>query len=54
MAINIELKRVDIAATPNLEDKIETLANNGANAGFDLVSTFTYQNQLVLIFQKTT
>ena len=46
------VRRIDLSATQNLEVDIENLCITLAGAGYKLSTTFTYQNQLVLIFQK--
>ena len=52
MKADIEFGRVSIAKSTNLEKDIENWVNQGHKKGFTLISTFTYKNELVLIFQK--
>lgn len=50
--MDTSLRRIDLATTQNLEAEIQNLCATLAGAGYHLTSTFTYQNQLVLVFQK--
>ncbi|MFZ2451697.1 MAG: hypothetical protein WAW36_14365 [Methylovulum miyakonense] len=47
-----KLERIDLAQAANLENAIEAVCDNMAADDYKLVSSFVYQNQLVLIFQK--
>lgn len=46
------VRRIDLAATQNLEADIQNLCTTLAGAAYKLSTTFVYQNELVLIFQK--
>ena len=47
-----QVRRVDLAATSDLEAEIQNLCTNMAAGGYRLASSFVYPTQLVLIFQK--
>lgn len=44
--------RIDLSTVAQLEQAIEDACGNQDFAGFKLVTTFVYQTDLVLIFQK--
>ena len=46
------VRRIDMAQSQNLENDIQQECENMQAAGYVLASTFTYQSQLVLIFQQ--
>jgi len=50
--MNAEVRRINLAATANLEVEIQNLCENMLAAKFKLAATFVYQTQLVLIFQR--
>jgi len=46
------VRRIDLATVQNLETEIQNLCATLAGADYTLASTFVFQTQLVLIFQK--
>lgn len=47
-----EVRRIDLAATGDLEQAIKDLSENMAVGGYRLAATFVYGSQLLLVFQK--
>lgn len=47
-----KVRRIDLAATADLEAEITSLCDVQHGAGFVLASTFVFGTQLVLIFRK--
>lgn len=50
MAIEIELRRIPLDQTPDIEGKITEKANELAD--YHIASTFVHSNQLILVFEK--
>ena len=48
-----ELERIDMSGVDDLDSAIKALCENMFTGDFKLSSTFVFENQLVLIFQKT-
>jgi hypothetical protein len=44
--------RIDLATAAELDADIRNLCTVRGAAGYELVATFTYQTQLILIFQQ--
>lgn len=49
---DVELKRISLTKSEDLEEDIQTFVNEGADRDYRLVSTFVYSRILVLIFMK--
>jgi hypothetical protein len=47
-----KVRRIDLATVDDLGAAIATLSDNMLAGGFRLSSTFVYERQLVLIYQK--
>lgn len=47
-----EVRRINLASITDLESAIQNLCTNMATGGFNLITSFVYQNELVFIFQK--
>ena len=48
----IEVRRIDLSTVEDIDKLIKDLCTAMTGGGYHLVSTFTYQTQLVLIFQS--
>jgi hypothetical protein len=46
-----KIERIDLGTAGDLEKAIQDLCTVMAGGGYKLVTSFTYQEQLVLIFQ---
>jgi len=47
-----ELKRIDLSAVDDLDKTIKAVCENMYASDYKLSSTFIFQTQLVMIFQK--
>lgn len=45
--------KIDLTENPNPDVLIKETCGNMANLGYQLVTTFTHDNLLILVFQKT-
>ena len=54
MATQTKLKRIDLAdpSIENLDDLIIAACDNLGSVGYRLAGSFSFQTQLILIFQK--
>jgi len=52
MSKKIALRRIDLAKTQNVEGKMEEFVQKGLQKNFELISTYVFLNQLVLVFKR--
>jgi hypothetical protein len=48
-----KVRRIDLTQSTDLQSEIANLSDNMLAGGYRLASSFVYQKQLVLIYQKT-
>jgi hypothetical protein len=50
--MSTQVRRIDLTQVSDLTNAIATLSDNMLAGGFRLASTFVFENQLILIYQK--